>query len=246
MYFLFFSFFLRLWNMSFITSRGSSSRVLHYQSKIHTERCCEFQEIKQSMVGCGSGWFLSGCLWVSPTSHLAVGGTNASNGVLLGWRGVAERLVCHCNNIPSADLSLPCGCKTSRTCSPTLSPAHSYAFSQWASWKQNKSGGGVGGPYLLFPDVLEPPAPPSILSAISDVSNFSEPSPFSDLSFSDLSSPSTSSDLSDLASASPSDLSFLSERSGSMDEVPGLSHLAMDSCSAMQVVMFEVQALRSS
>lgn len=141
MYFLFFLLFLRLWNMSFITSRGSSSRVLHYQSKIHTERCCEFQEIKQSMVGRGSGWFLSGCLWVSPTSHLAVGGTNASNGVLLGWRGVAERLVCHSYNIPSADLSLPCGCKTSRTCSPTLSPAHSYAFSQWASWKQNKRGG---------------------------------------------------------------------------------------------------------
>lgn len=63
MYFLFsLFFFLSLWNMSFITSRGSSSRVLHYQSKIHTERCCEFQEIKQSMVGRGSGWFLSGCL----------------------------------------------------------------------------------------------------------------------------------------------------------------------------------------
>ncbi|TNN76694.1 hypothetical protein EYF80_013146 [Liparis tanakae] len=83
-------------------------------------------------------------------------------------------------------------------------------------------------------------------SAISDVSNFSEPSPFSDLSFSDRSSPSASSDLSDLASASPSDFSFLSELSGSMDEVPGLSHLPMESCSAIELVMFEVQAFRSS
>lgn len=95
--------------------------------------------------------------------------------------------------------------------------------------------------------MLEPPAPPSPLSPLSDVSAFSEPSAFSDLSFSDLSSSSTpSSDLSDLASASPSDFSFLSDRSGSVDEVVGFSHLAISSCSLILVVMLFIHVFRSS
>ena len=133
--------------------------------------------------------------------------------------------------------------------SPLTPPDPSLAFALLLSLggvKLKKGNWERRSTHLLLPDVLDPPAPPSALSAISEVSSFSEPSPFSDLSFSDLSSPSTNSERSDRASASPSDFSLRSERSGSVQDVPGLSHPAICSCSSKLVMMFAVQVFRSS